>query len=678
MKRKIYFSDLTHTSKGLHSPTFPLGISNVMSYAKQELGESDFQFHLFKFPEKLMEAIQADMPDILCMSNFSWNLELNYKIASLAKALNPALIVIMGGPNFPIDASEKLQFFKRYPLTDFYIEMEGEVGLATLIKKLDSHYFEINRLKDHGERSINCNYLVGDQLIQGPAERIKDVNIIPSPYLSGILDEFFDDNLLPMFETVRGCPFSCTFCADGLTFKSKVRRYNPEKVKEEINYIASRVYKVDEMILTDLNFGMYNDDVTTAEALAEVQKKYNWPIMLSTSAGKNKPDKVIRVASILNGSWKIGSSIQSSDPDVLDNVKRSNISREAFQQFNDFNNSLSKDANPYTDVMLGLPGDTKEKHFNSLRYGIDRKVKVVRMFQSILLAGTSLAAPATRKQFGLKPKYRALPGCVGIYKFGDEEFTIAELEEIITSSNSLTFDDYIECRIMDLIIEAFYNNSLFDEVYTLVEQLGGSVFESLLYFNEHKEMYTPKMKEIFKGFVDATKEVLYNNREESLDFILKRENTEKYLKGELGINEMLEYTAILYQELDNISVVFFKAVKGYLEEKGLLLERLDQYFEQLRFFIICRKQEFYETNQINHQDFDYDFQALEQIDYDLSASSPENFRKKVRYKFFHTEKQKKNIEHSINVYSQTPSGIGRTIQRSKLKTMFRQFELTTE
>ena len=38
----------------------------------------------------------------------------------------------------------------------------------------------------------------------------------PSPYTTGLLDEFFDEKLTPMVQTSRGCPYSCTFCHDGI------------------------------------------------------------------------------------------------------------------------------------------------------------------------------------------------------------------------------------------------------------------------------------------------------------------------------------------------------------------------------------------------------------------------------------------------------------------------------
>ena len=71
------------------------------------------------------------------------------------------------------------------------------------------------------------------------------------------MDEFFNHPILPIIETTRGCPFSCAFCADGNASKNIVHRYDSQRVKDELNYIAKRVKNVNELHLADLNFGMY-------------------------------------------------------------------------------------------------------------------------------------------------------------------------------------------------------------------------------------------------------------------------------------------------------------------------------------------------------------------------------------------------------------------------------------
>ena len=119
-KAQIWLSDLTHTAQGISAATFPLGASYVLSYAKQELG-SEFDFRLFKFPSDLDEALRKQFPAVLCFSNYSWNLELAYKFASLAKGSDPNIVTVFGGPNFPTTPEEKLEFFLKYPDIDFYV-----------------------------------------------------------------------------------------------------------------------------------------------------------------------------------------------------------------------------------------------------------------------------------------------------------------------------------------------------------------------------------------------------------------------------------------------------------------------------------------------------------------------------------------------------------------------------
>src|SRR3989344_2043335 len=130
MKRKIYFADLTHSAQGISAPTFPLGISFVVSYAKKQLGSDAYDFRLFKFSSDLNRSLKQDFPDVICFSNYSWNKELAYTFARLLKQANPDIITVFGGPNFPIIDNERLIFLKDYPDIDFYIQLEGEMGFV--------------------------------------------------------------------------------------------------------------------------------------------------------------------------------------------------------------------------------------------------------------------------------------------------------------------------------------------------------------------------------------------------------------------------------------------------------------------------------------------------------------------------------------------------------------------
>ena len=313
----------------------------------------------------------------------------------------PKTAVLFGGPSFQ-QANKKNCNFLDQGQQLIFVELEGEYGVEDALLQLFEHNFDVNKLKRQFVSIVNTTYLVNDLLITGPQERIQNVNDLPSPYLSGALDKFFDTGLIPMLETTRGCPFTCAYCADGLKVKSKIYRYEPCRTKDELNYIAEKLVNtsMDDLVITDLNFGMYKEDLVTASYIADIQKKYSYPKRISAASGKNVPKRITEVASMIKG-WSPGGSIQSSDKDVLKAVRRSNLSIDAYRQVIIYLNSL-EEAKSETEIILALPNDTKSKHFDSIRFAIDNQVKSLRIFQAIMLVGTEMASPDYRKNMVFK------------------------------------------------------------------------------------------------------------------------------------------------------------------------------------------------------------------------------------------------------------------------------------
>ncbi|MBL08989.1 MAG: hypothetical protein CL402_00480 [Acidiferrobacteraceae bacterium] len=672
-KCKIYFADLTHTARGISVPTFPLGTSLTASYTKKELG-SEVDVTLFKFPEALHEAILDSPPDILCLSSYSWCFELGYKLGSLAKNRNPGMILVFGGPNFPIEETEKTSFLQRYNAIDFFIELEGELGLVGLINHLLDHSLDSGCLRASGKILNNLNYVWEGKLFNGPPVRVSDPNIIPSPYLEGLMDEFFEYPISPMIETVRGCPFQCTFCADGIDIKSSIRKFDLARIEEEMVYIAKRCKKSDELIITDLNFGMYQQDVETAKSLANTMQKYNWPIHLSAAAGKNKPDRLIEIASILDGAWIIGSAMESSDTDVLKAIKRGNISKKAFNKVLEHGNNSSPYAQTYTEIILAIPKDSKETHFNSIRYGMKHEAKIIRMFQAILLLGTEMATQKTRDEHELETQYRVIPGSAGLYKFFDEKIPITEIEEIIVGNSTMSFEDYLDCRLMNLIVESFYNNAMFEEIYAFLYEMDILPLDIFVYLKDHPKIYPPKIKQIMDDFIVSNKKNLFKTRKELEDFALNEKTIKKFIDAEIGINEILVGKSSLYSQFESMVELLITSVSGYLRENDKMSACTQHYLNELGRFTVFRKKEFFNTDDETKETFDFDFKAIGQLGFKVSPSQLDMFSKKVVIRFYNDEWQKHHIKQVMGVYSMTPSGLGRAIQRSNLKKFWRQFD----
>ena len=224
MRPNVYLADLRYNYSGvLANDCMPLGVAYLKATMDRDLPEVDSR--LFVYPEKLWDALMSQALDVLMVSNYMWCESLSFHFAKLAKRINPKMLVVMGGPNIPIEDHRQKAYLQAHPEIDLYVLGDGDF-LATDVVR---HYLDAGKALDKFlDRQIpSCLYRRSDGTphIEPMADRHKEVDEIPSPWLTGIQDEFFDGKLAPLMETNRGCPFTCTFCVQGTNWYTKVNRF---------------------------------------------------------------------------------------------------------------------------------------------------------------------------------------------------------------------------------------------------------------------------------------------------------------------------------------------------------------------------------------------------------------------------------------------------------------------
>ena len=131
-------------------------------------------------------------------------------------------------------------------------------------------------------------------------EKIISMDSLPSPYLDGTFDEFYQKYSSEfsgiIWETNRGCPYGCTFCTWGEFAFKKIREKPMEQVKREIEWIGKN--KVKYIAMSDSNFGIRERDIELTEMLAACKRKYGVPNFISVSWAKNSPDKILKISAI--------------------------------------------------------------------------------------------------------------------------------------------------------------------------------------------------------------------------------------------------------------------------------------------------------------------------------------------------------------------------------------------
>jgi len=259
----------------------------------------------------------------------------------------------------------------------------------------------------------------------------------------------------------------------------------------------------------------------------------------------------------------------------------------------------------------------------------------------------------------------------------DEKHPIAEIEEIIVGSNTLSIDDYLECRILNLIVETFHNNAIFDEVFALIRTLGISPFNCLIYIKDHPEKYIDRIHQIIKAFIYETTNDLFDTFEEANQYVLNPEAINRYIGGELGTNELLLHRALLFSEFEEICKLLFNAITETLRSDNKLTSAISAYLYELERFIILRKKDPFENTESRFTSmFNYDFEAIRDAAYMINPNDFPPLDSPEEFCFFHDEDQRQHISNQVNIYSQTTIGLGKLIQRSNLKLVFRNFAKT--
>ena len=81
----------------------------------------------------------------------------------------------------------------------------------------------------------------------------------------------------------------------------------------------------------------------------------------------------------------------------------------------------------------------------------------------MILPGSEMSTLESVEKYGMNIKYRILPRCYGNFKVKGRS-NISRNRAICVSSNTLSYDDYLSCRSLHLIITIFYNDGIFSSL----------------------------------------------------------------------------------------------------------------------------------------------------------------------------------------------------------------------
>ena len=112
----------------------PLGIAYMKAVIDRDIPATEAQSRLFVYPDRLLDAILHDPPDVLMVSNYVWNEALSLWFGQTAKRVKPDTLVVMGGPNISLEPERQIAWFDNRREIDAYVLGESDFFAAEHVK----------------------------------------------------------------------------------------------------------------------------------------------------------------------------------------------------------------------------------------------------------------------------------------------------------------------------------------------------------------------------------------------------------------------------------------------------------------------------------------------------------------------------------------------------------------
>lgn len=422
----------------------PYSIGLLLAYARKYLKNAvnyNFSPPLYKRLEFDKILLHLKDADIVFFSVYMWNFNFSLEIARRIKLSSPDCFIVFGGPQIPEGRKDMESLLRKYPFINIACYGEGENPFVEILENFKGQTLE---------KVSSIGYIKSDNsFVQNKrTERISDLNLIPSPYLDMIFDSLMKDNpgesWSAMWESNRGCPFSCAYCAWGNGPRKNVYQYDMDRVSREIDWFSKN--KIEFIFCCDANFGLFKDrDMQIVDKVVENKNRYGYPKAFSVQSTKNATKTIFEIQRKLNASGLqkgVNLALQSVNQQTLKSVNRSNISTEQFRELQ----RMFTDAGiaTFSDMILGLPDETYDSFLNGVSSVIEGgQHNRIQFINLALLKNTEMDSQEYIDKFGLvlqESKLVSHHTTIGL------DNQIPETQTLVVATKSMPKDDWVKTR----------------------------------------------------------------------------------------------------------------------------------------------------------------------------------------------------------------------------------------
>ena len=415
-------------------------------------------------PAVLLDAYSARI-DVLGLSCYTWNWRVQCQIAEIVKLDNPECLVVIGGPE--PDYSDP-EFFLKHPYIDAVVIKDGEIPFCRILSiMLDNAGRET--MPDRLDLFLGVPGLCL-RTASGKNRVLTGRAVVPtkfdySPYIEQ--SEFYEgligsigNMVIATWETNRGCPYSCSYCDWGSNTMAKLRVFDMERVRAEIEWFSR--HRIGFLMLADANFGILPRDLEIADLLARANATSGFPSYLAYNTAKNNPDRTVAIARKVVGSGLAAShvlSIQHTDPDVLAATDRGNISTA--KQIEVVRSLMHDNISIYVQLILGIPGDNEHRwrqcFADLMEWGIHAYYII---FAYHLLPNAPAAAPEYLARWRAETIERYTLLNIGVRDPKLLNPALRSTARLIVATSSYDRSNWVEMQIYGTLVKALHCGAL--------------------------------------------------------------------------------------------------------------------------------------------------------------------------------------------------------------------------
>ncbi len=345
--------------------------------------------------DALLERIEAFDPDVIGTSAYVWSFPTLLETCRRAKRARPERTIIFGGPSSRPEMFELPQHADGAEVVDAICIGDGEAAIQEIL---------LSPALDRGALAKIPGLAVhdGDAWIETPLRDYGPPDVHPSPYQLGLMP----DGVTAQFESFRGCPLSCAYCAWGDTgVRSRV--FGHQHLVRELEALSKLDVKGTWLVDPALNLSS-RAFANLSRAEAEVGALAKLGGLRCEVYPSHMKDGHLAFLESARAAYA-GIGLQSYDASVLKHVDRP-FDEERFDRVVAEVASIVPDTT--VEIILGLPGDDPD----SFKRTLERVLKLpasIRVFHCLVLPSAFMKNAPARDAMVYDPFTLQLISCRG-------------------------------------------------------------------------------------------------------------------------------------------------------------------------------------------------------------------------------------------------------------------------